>query len=158
MAETAPRQIELAYERKGVLIQNTTDGQKRRPRRTTRGYPADTAMLLGLGTAVPERRMKQEALFQGILAPFLDSNRYAAAIFRHAGVGYRHLVVDETYYSRERTTQARNARYLKEALILGEEAIRHCLSQSNLTPKMVDNSRKNLLSSFKIGRSPLHRG
>ena len=95
--------------------------------------------VLALGTAVPDRRMDQETIYEQVLAPLLDGNRYARAIFRHAGVGWRHLAVEETYYRRERTTQARNTRYLADALPLGATAIQRCLQSGGWQPRDVDD-------------------
>ena len=99
----------------------------------------DRATILGLGTAVPVQRLDQKTIYQEILAPLLDGNRYARAIFRHAGVGFRHFVAEASYYDHERTTQERNARYVQEALQLGEEAVNRALSASGLSPQDVDD-------------------
>lgn len=102
------------------------------------GSVAD-AVILGLGTAVPDRCMAQEAIYEDVLAPLLGSNRYAPAIFRHAGVRQRHLAVDATYYDKERTTEARNRVYFSQAPQLGEEAIRKCLDAAGCEPSMIDD-------------------
>lgn len=95
--------------------------------------------LLGLGTAVPTRRLEQDMIYEEILAPLFDGNRAARAIFRHAGVGSRHLVVEKDYYDRQRTTGERNERYLIEALRLGADAITQCLAASGYGPESVND-------------------
>lgn len=104
-----------------------------------RSAPAPAALVLGLGTAAPERCMPQERIYEDVLAPLLSGNRYAPAIFRHAGVRQRHLAVDATYYDQERTTEARNGLYLSKAPQLGEEAIRRCLDAAGYGPGHIDD-------------------
>lgn len=97
------------------------------------------ATILGLGTAVPDRCLAQQTIYEDVLAPLLDGNRYAPAIFRHAGVQWRHLAVDETYYDRERTTEARNRLYFNKAPKLGEVAIEKCLDAYGCKPSLIDD-------------------
>jgi predicted naringenin-chalcone synthase len=117
--------------------------QIERPRSSHRRFSDrrfnDSATILGLSTAVPERQLEQETIYTKLLAPFLGSNRRARTIFRHACVGYRHFSVEETYYSSERTTAERNERYLEAALAIGEKAIRNCLDNSGLSAQTVDD-------------------
>jgi alkylresorcinol/alkylpyrone synthase len=61
------------------------------------------------------------------------------SIFENTGVGFRHTVVDGTYYDRPRGTRERNERYMKEAIPLGEEAIRRCLEDAQVRVEDVDD-------------------
>ena len=98
-----------------------------------------TAKITGLGTAVPPQKYSQDEIFDRLLAPYFGDKSVARSIFRNSGVGYRHAVVDGTYYSKARGTQARNERYMDEALPLGEKAIRNCLDQAGLSPGAVND-------------------
>jgi predicted naringenin-chalcone synthase len=97
------------------------------------------AKIIGLGIAVPPQKYSQDEIFDRFLAPYFGDKSVARSIFRNTGVGYRHTVVDGTYYSKARGTQARNERYLEEALPLGEKAIRNCLDQAGLSPGAIDD-------------------
>lgn len=98
-----------------------------------------TAKIFGLGLAVPPQKYGQDEIFDRFLAPYFGDKSVARSIFRNSGVGYRHTVVDGSYYSKARGTQARNERYLDEALPLGEKAIHNCLDQAGLSPGEIDD-------------------
>jgi alkylresorcinol/alkylpyrone synthase len=95
--------------------------------------------ILSIGTAVPLQKFSQDEIFERFLAPFFGNKSVAKTIFRNSGVGFRHTVVDGTYYGKERGTQERNERYLDEALPLGEMAIQRCLENAHLSPDQVDD-------------------
>jgi predicted naringenin-chalcone synthase len=96
-------------------------------------------VILGLGTAVPSQRHSQAEIFERFLAPFFGSDPVAQAIFRNTGVGFRHTVVDGTYYARPRGTRERNERYIDEAIPLGEEAVHRCLEDAHICVEDVDD-------------------
>ena len=87
-------------------------------------------VVLGLGTALPERCYTQEEIYY-LLSPYFNENPRSRAIFENIGVGSRYLAVDGTFYQEDRTTQARNERYMEEAMALGEQAILKCLEKSS---------------------------
>jgi alkylresorcinol/alkylpyrone synthase len=95
--------------------------------------------ILGIGTAVPAQEYSQDEIFDRFLAPFFGERSVTRTIFDNAGVGFRHTVVDGTYYGRERRTQERNERYLDEAIPLGEQAIRNCLQAAQISPREIDD-------------------
>lgn len=95
--------------------------------------------IFSIGTAVPLQKFSQAETFERFLAPFFGNKSVAKSIFRNSGVGFRHTVVDGTYYGKERGTQERNERYLDEALPLGETAIQRCLENAHLSPDEVDD-------------------
>ena len=96
-------------------------------------------VILGVGTGVPSRRFAQSELYERFLEPHFGRNRLARTIFAHAGIDYRHVAVEGDYYDEERTTEARNERYLAEALPLGATTIERCLTNARLRPEDVDD-------------------
>ncbi|MDX1663300.1 MAG: type III polyketide synthase [Candidatus Promineifilaceae bacterium] len=106
--------------------------------RERRQQPAPAA-IRGLGTAVPQQQLTQTEIYDEILAPFLGTNRLARRIFQHTGITCRHVVVERDYYQRPRSTEARNRRYLQEALPLAERAIARCLEDAGLQIDAVDD-------------------
>jgi alkylresorcinol/alkylpyrone synthase len=87
--------------------------------------------ILGLAAVVPPACYPQTQIYQ-LLRPYLSANPRSETIFDNAGVGSRHLVVDGSYYTVERTTQARNERYMIEALQLGKRAALACLERAGV--------------------------
>jgi predicted naringenin-chalcone synthase len=122
----------------------------------------------GLATALPDRCYLQEDILE-ILRPYLSSNPRTETIFNNTGVRSRYLTVDGEYYAEERTTQARNERYMEAAVPLGELAIQRCLENSgaaleDITDLIVvsctgiDTPGLDLRLAGKMGMSPwLHR-
>jgi alkylresorcinol/alkylpyrone synthase len=98
----------------------------------------DAPAVIGLASAVPATCYRQEDIFE-ILRPYLSQNPRAATIFANTGIGSRYLTVDGQYYQEERTTQARNERYMEEALPLGALAVRRCLENARVKPEDVDD-------------------
>ncbi len=94
--------------------------------------------ILGLGTALPARCYPQDEIL-ALLEPHLDHNPRAGLIFHNAGIDSRYLSVDGSYYDQERTTQARNERYLVEAQRLGEQAIGRALRTSGVERGTIDD-------------------
>lgn len=94
--------------------------------------------IQGLATAVPKSCYRQEDIFE-ILRPYLSQNPHTETIFAHAGVGSRYLTVAGEFYQQERTTQARNERYMQEAVPLGALAIRRCLENAGRSIQDVDD-------------------
>jgi alkylresorcinol/alkylpyrone synthase len=97
------------------------------------------AAIRGLGTAVPAHRFSQAEILEGFFAPLFGQDPRVHSIFQNTGVGFRHTVVDGTYYDRPRGTRERNERYMQEAIPLGEEAIRRCLEDAHAGVEDVDD-------------------
>ncbi len=100
------------------------------------------AQVLSLHTDVPSRCYTQDEI-AGLLVDVLnlaDSRRARAitTVMGKAGVGFRHAVVEPTFFDEPRSTQQRNDRYMAEALPLGAQVIRRGLAQAGVTPQDVD--------------------
>lgn len=94
--------------------------------------------IVGIGTALPQQCYRQDEVLD-IFRHYSNSNPRTETIFQNSGVGSRYLAVDGAYYAEERTTQARNERYMEEAIKLGEQAIQSVLGQAALTAQDVDD-------------------
>ncbi|NLG98985.1 MAG: type III polyketide synthase [Chloroflexi bacterium] len=124
--------------------------------------------ILGLSTAVPSKCYEQGEILE-MLRQYMNSSEKTDAIFANAGVGSRYLVVDDSYYAAERTTQQRNERYMEEAVPLGALAAARCLEQAGVTAQEVsdlivvsctgiDTPGLDLHLAGRMGMSPgLHR-
>ncbi len=97
-----------------------------------------TPAIVGLATGWPSHTYSQAEIL-GYLQSQFKFNRFAPAIFEHAGVDCRAMVADETFYGDRPTTQQRNDRYLAEALPLGEDTLRRCLEQSGYSSEAIDD-------------------
>ncbi len=95
-------------------------------------------VILGLATGVPPQCYPQAEIFDFLQTLFVRA-RPARAIFRAAGVETRHMAADREFYASDRGTQARNDRYLAEALPLGEATLQRCLDNAGLTAADVDD-------------------
>jgi len=95
--------------------------------------------ILGLATGVPALRMNQSDIYAQFQALGLAKNRRVRDIFERIGVGFRYAAVDHTYYTENHGTEARNQRYLAEALPLGEATIQRCLNDAGLAPDDIDD-------------------
>jgi predicted naringenin-chalcone synthase len=95
-------------------------------------------VVLSLATSVPSECYNQDEVFDFLQTLFVRT-RHARTIFRHSGVETRHMAADREFYGQDQTTQARNDRYLREALPLGEAAIARCLKNAGLTAADVDD-------------------
>lgn len=98
--------------------------------------------ILALSTGVPRIRYSQQVIldrFLGYLGENGRRSRAIGAIFERAGVDFRYTVVDETFYAEERSTEARNDRYMAEAVPLGENLLRQGLDAAGVQPEDVDD-------------------
>ena len=94
--------------------------------------------ILGLATGVPAQCYGQDEVFEFLQTLFVRT-RHARTIFRHSGVEARHMAADREFYASNQGTQARNNRYVAEALPLGEATIRRCLDQAGLAATDIDD-------------------
>jgi alkylresorcinol/alkylpyrone synthase len=95
--------------------------------------------ILAIGTALPEQRYEQMALFETYLKPYFAQNRHGESVFRNTGIHTRHLAIRPDFYQQERGTQVRNERYLQIARALGRSAIERCLEAAGRTVTDVDD-------------------
>ena len=79
-------------------------------------------VIRSIAAGVRGQCYRQDEIFQ-ILRPYFNQNPRAEVIFQNAGVGSRYLAVAGEYYQEERSTQARNERYMEEAMLIGEQVI-----------------------------------
>ena len=114
-----------------------------------------TPAILALATGVPAMRYSQGEIFD-YLQPLFERTRHARAIFNHAGVAYRHMVVDRAFYCQEQRTGARNECYLAQALPLGEATIRRCLDAAGAAPDAIDDFFVVSCTGFDIPGLDLH--
>jgi predicted naringenin-chalcone synthase len=112
--------------------------------------------IFALATGVPERRYSQDEAYRQFAGLELGRDRLARAIFSYTGVGYRHAVVDAAYYKENHGTQARNERYMQEAIPLGKATIEQCLDQAGLTVDDVDDLIVVSCTGFNIPGLDLH--
>jgi predicted naringenin-chalcone synthase len=92
-----------------------------------------------VATRAPKQRYSQPEVLDELSDLGFGQDRRARIIFARSGVEHRHFVVDRDFYSIEQTTQARNERYLDEALPLGEAAVCACLDAAGYPPQAVDD-------------------
>ncbi len=102
------------------------------------GATSPDPVILGLATGVPPTRYPQDEIFDFLQTLFVRA-RHARTIFKVAGVETRHMAADRAFYQSNQGTQARNDRYLAEALPLGEATVRRCLHNAGLTAADVDD-------------------
>lgn len=112
--------------------------------------------IIALATGFPEQRYGQDEAYEQFVLLGLGRNRLARTIFRYTGVGYRHAVVDCSYYTENHGTQARNERYMQEAVPLGEATIRQCLDEAGLKADAVDDLIVVSCTGFNIPGLDLH--
>jgi predicted naringenin-chalcone synthase len=112
--------------------------------------------IYAVATGVPERRFSQDEAYEQFSSLQLGRDRLARAIFGYTGVGYRHAVVDSTYYSENHGTQARNERYMQEAIPLGAATIQCCLDDASLDVKDIDDFIVVSCTGFNIPGLDLH--
>jgi alkylresorcinol/alkylpyrone synthase len=94
--------------------------------------PADAAVITGAGSAFPPAR-SQEALWDGFYAGRSGGDRWARRVFFSAGPTSRHVAVDPTVEDISAwSTGARMARYVDEALPLGQAAAGAALAAAGL--------------------------
>ncbi|HEX3053621.1 MAG TPA: type III polyketide synthase [Aggregatilineaceae bacterium] len=95
--------------------------------------------FLGLATNVPVPCYSQREIFEQLQELNLTTDPRAEIIFEKAGVGFRHTVVERSYFAEERTTQTRNACYFSHAVPLGESTVRACLQNAGYESADVDD-------------------
>lgn len=113
-------------------------------------------VIYALATGVPERCVTQAEAYEQFAQLGLGRNRLARAIFGYTGVGYRHAIVDSSYYSENHGTQARNELYMQEAVPLGASTIQDCLNNAKLTADAVDDLIVISCTGFNIPGLDLH--
>lgn len=99
-----------------------------------------TPSVLALATGVPETRYRQSEIadyFSGLWPE--RRPRTIRTIFERSGVGFRHMAVNDTFYTQPRTTQERNDLYMPVAMALGEDTIRRGLESANVRPDEIDD-------------------
>lgn len=96
------------------------------------------AAIAGIASAVPGRQQRQDDLWSGFFAEHYDGSELAERVFANAGVETRHGVVDPTEEDISGwSTGERMVRFVREALPLGDEALRAALSAGGLEPNDV---------------------
>jgi len=112
--------------------------------------------IYSLATEVPPRRYSQEEAYRQFSQLGLGRDRLARAIFRYTGVGFRHAAVDTAYFTENHGTEARNERYMQEAVPLGEATIQRCLDAAGLSTDAVDDFIVVSCTGFNIPGLDLH--
>lgn len=98
--------------------------------------------LLTLKTGLPHNRYAQGDTAAKYIEILGQENRRARAIkmiFDRAGVGFRHMIIDQDYFREVRTTAARNKTYWDAAVPLGEDTIRRGLAEAGVDPRAIDD-------------------
>lgn len=91
------------------------------------------ARIVGVGTALPERSMTQEQIWDELFSHHYDGNRLARRIWLRCGVERRYGVVNPIEAS-SWGTGARMRRFIEEAVPLGKRALEACLADAGLEP------------------------
>jgi predicted naringenin-chalcone synthase len=112
----------------------------------------DRPAILALATGVPPARYAQEEIAAYYIALQGNTRRARAmqAIFERAGVGYRHMAVDDQFFMQPRSTRERNDRYMIEAMALGEATIRRGLESSAYRADEIDDFLVVSCTGFNI--------
>jgi predicted naringenin-chalcone synthase len=113
-------------------------------------------VISGLATGVPSIRYSQMEIFDYLAQRNGGISRHGRAIFQRAGVAFRHVCVDKSYYAQDRRTGERNQRYLAEALPLGEATVRRCLDAAGHKPNAVDDFFVVSCTGYEIPGLDLH--
>lgn len=99
--------------------------------------------IIGIGTAVPPHIVTQDQARDYAaehFRRFLPHMNRLTAVFKHAAIDKRHFVVPvEWWDAADHSLPERNDIYLREARIIGQQAIERALSAAGLTPQDVDN-------------------
>jgi predicted naringenin-chalcone synthase len=109
--------------------------------------------ILTLATGVPDQQYTQAEIADQYIQWMGYPPRRARAlssIFERSGVAYRHMVVDEHYFNRERTTQARNEQYMAEAVPLGARTIQQGLARACCKAQDIDDLIVVSCTGFQI--------
>src|SRR5260221_13304742 len=115
-----------------------------------------TPAIYGLATGVPATRYSQAEIFEYLALRQGGVSRHARAIFERAGVAYRHVAVQKSYYAEDRSTGERNQHYLAEALPMGEATIRRCLDSAGYAPDTIDDFFVVSCTGYDIPGLDLH--
>src|SRR5262245_48945068 len=116
------------------------------------GIPA----IYGLATGVPATRYTQGEIFEYLAQRQRGVSRHARAIFQGAGIAFRYVAVQKSYYAEDRSTGERNQHYLAEALPMGEATIRRCLDAAGYTPDAIDDFTVVSCTGLNIPGLDLH--
>ncbi len=96
------------------------------------------AAIVGIAHAVPGLVQEQPALWDGFFASHYGGSELAEQVFRNAGVQTRHGVIDPTREDISGwSTGERMARFVEEAMPLGDEAVRGALAAAGMAPEDV---------------------
>ncbi len=112
--------------------------------------------IYALATGVPPIRYTQMEIFDYLARRQGRLSRHAKTIFQRAGVAFRHVSVDTSYYAADPSTGDRNARYLAGALPLGEATVRRCLDAAGCSPDAVDDFFVVSCTGYEIPGLDLH--
>ena len=102
----------------------------------------NTPVILGVSTQVPANRFTQTDVadyFLALQGADYPRARGIRAIFERAGVATRYMAVDQSFFGRPRTTQARNDYYMQAAPRLGKRTIEQVLGNLSLKPSAIDD-------------------
>lgn len=115
-------------------------------------------MITDLVTHNPANSYTQADAAEKYIHVMPDKRRARAvqAIFNKTGVGHRHSVGDEAFYSEPRSTQARNDKYMEAAVPLGEETLKKLFAQSAYTPQDIDDFMVVSCTGYSIPGLDLH--
>jgi alkylresorcinol/alkylpyrone synthase len=112
--------------------------------------------IYSIATGVPHRCLTQDETYAQFAQLGLGRDRLARSIFGYTGVGFRHAIVDGSYYYENHGTEARNELYMQEAVPLGVSTVEQCLDNAGLTPDMVDDLIVVSCTGFSIPGIDLH--
>jgi alkylresorcinol/alkylpyrone synthase len=114
--------------------------------------------IITIETGVPSHHYQQAEVCDYFLGLQGEKRRERAIrmIFEKAGVGFRHMVVEEGYFDHPRSTQVRNERYMAEAVPLGQNVICAGLDESGFKPTDIDDLIVVSCTGFSIPGLDLH--
>jgi alkylresorcinol/alkylpyrone synthase len=96
------------------------------------------AAIAGIAHAVPGLKQRQADLWDGFFSGHYGDSELAGRVFANSGIETRHGVVDPTIEDISAwSTGRRMARFVEEAMPLGDEALRAALLAAGLTPEDV---------------------
>jgi predicted naringenin-chalcone synthase len=121
-----------------------------------RGNRLESPAILALATGVPPIRYGQMEVFDYLARRLPGVSPHARVIFQKAGVEFRNVCVNQAYYDANPTTGERNARYLTEALPLGEATVRRCLDAAGCGPEAIDDFFVVSCTGYEIPGLDLH--
>jgi alkylresorcinol/alkylpyrone synthase len=96
------------------------------------------AVITGVASAVPGLKQEQGDLWEGYFSQHYGGSELAGRVFANAGVQTRHGVVDPTVEDISSwSTGQRMARFVEEAMPLGDEALRAAMAKGGLAAEDV---------------------